>query len=228
MKKQKTKNAAVLFSGGKDSCLALFKAKNQGCSIKYLLSVIPRSHDSYMYHKPNIILLKKQAEMLGIPLIIKKSSAKKEEELKDLIKLINKVKKEVEYLIIGGIASNYQAERIKKIVEGTKLKVISPLWRYSPEELWRELLKNNFKVIIIKIACEGLPKEMLGKVIDEKMLLRLKSLSQKYKFSLDFEGGDAETAVLYCPLFKKKIKIRFKEKSEGKYRHFIVIEKVFS
>ena len=78
--------AAVLFSGGKDSCLALFKAREQGYEIKYLLSIIPSSYDSYMYHKPSLELLKRQAKELSIPLIIQKSSAGKEKELKDLEK----------------------------------------------------------------------------------------------------------------------------------------------
>jgi len=218
--------AAVLFSGGKDSCLALFKAREQGYEIKYLLSIIPSSYDSYMYHKPSLELLKRQAKELSIPLIIQKSSAGKEKELKDLEKILKKVKDKVEALVIGGIASNYQAERIKKLAEKHDLKVISPLWTYNPEKLWQELLKNKFKVVITKIACDGIPKEFLGKIIDEKILEQLKELSKRYKFDLSFEGGDAETAVLFCSLFKKEIKLESTIKSESKYRHFLIIKKV--
>ena len=217
---------AVLFSGGKDSCLALFKAKDQGHDIKYLLSIIPSSYDSYMYHKPSLKLLKRQAKELAIPLIMQKSSAGKEKELKDLEKLLKKVKDKVEALVIGGIASNYQGERIKKLAEKQGLKVISPLWTYNPEKLWQELLKNKFKVIITKIACDGIPKEMLGKVIGKEELQKLKTLSQKYKFDLSFEGGDAETAVLFCSLFKKEINLKTEIKTESKYRHFLIIKKV--
>ena len=46
-------------------------------------------------------------------------------------------------------------------------------------------------------------------------------LAEKYKFRLDFEGGEAETAVLFMPGFKEKIKIKFNIKSEGDYRHWI-------
>ncbi len=216
--------AAVLFSGGKDSCLALFIAKKQGYDIEYLLSIIPSSFDSYMYHKPDLELLKEQANQLGIRLIIQKSKKTKEKELEDLKLLIGKVKDKVDALVIGGIASNYQGERIKKIAEESGLKVIAPLWSFSSERLWRELLDNNFEVIITKIACEGIPKELLGKIIDEKTLEKLKELSKKYKFDICFEGGDAETAVLYCPLFKKEIKISGKIKSESEYRHFFLID----
>lgn len=221
-----SRKSAVLFSGGKDSCLALLKAKQQGYDIKYLLAVLPSSVDSYMYHKPCLKLLKKQAKMLGIPLVIQKSSLGKEKELNDLENLIKKAKNKIDCLIIGGIASNYQGNRIKKLAEKASLEVYAPLWNYTPEKLWQELLKNHFKVIITKIACDGIPKEMVGKIIDDKMLENLKNLSKKYKFSLDFEGGDAETAVLKCPLFKNEIKIKFHIKSETPYRHFLVIDSI--
>jgi len=212
---------AALFSGGKDSCLALFKAKEEGHEVKYLLNINPKNSDSFMFHKPNLKLLKKQAENLGIPLIIQNSKGRKDEELKDLSGLIKKVKDKVDGIVIGGIASNYQGKRIKEIAEKFNLKVYSPLWDYTGEKLWQELLKNKFKVVLIKISCEGLPKEFLGKIITEEIFQKIKKLAEKYKFRVDFEGGEAETAVLFMPYFKKEIKIKGRIRSEGQYRHFL-------
>jgi len=219
---------AVLFSGGKDSCLALHKAKLKGYDIKYLLCVLPEHSDSWMFHKPDLKLLRKQAKELDIPLITQKSKGKKDKELEDLKKLINKIKNKVDGIIVGGIASNYQAKRFKKITEDLGLKFIAPLWNYSAEQLWKELLNNGFKAIITKISCEGIPKEYLGKIIDNKKFEELKKLSEKYKFDLIGEGGDFETAVLYMPDFKnkKQIKIDFDVKTEGNYRHFIIIKEI--
>ena len=76
------------------------------------------------------------------------------------------------------------------------------------------------KVILTKISSEGLGKEWLGKVIGGKEVEQLMLLAKKYKFRLDFEGGEAETAVLFMPGFKKHIKIKGTIESEGKYRHF--------
>ena len=84
--KKTNKKAAVLFSGGKDSCLALHMALKQGYDVRYLLCVIPENFDSFMFHKPNLELLEKQAEMLGLSdnLIIVKSRGEEEKELGDL------------------------------------------------------------------------------------------------------------------------------------------------
>jgi len=214
----------VLFSGGKDSCLALHKAIECGKKIDCLLSLMPENIDSFMFHKPDLKLLKKQAEMLDLPLVIQKTKGRQDEELGDLRKLVEKSK--VDVLVVGGIASNYQGSRIKKLCGRLGVDVYAPLLDYTTEKLWKELLDSRFKVIITKISCEGIQKEFIGKVIDATEFEKLKKLSEKYKFRLDFEGGEAETAVLFMPDFSKDIKIRFAVKSEDKYRHFIEIKEV--
>jgi diphthine-ammonia ligase len=217
---------AVLFSGGKDSCLALHKAKKEGHDVKYLLSIIPKNFDSYMFHKPYLRLLERQAKMLNIDLVIMESEGIKDEEVEDLKELIECFKDKVEGIVVGGIASSYQGDRIKRICSELDLEFIATLWDYSPEKIWEELLNKKFKVILTKIACEGIPKEFLGKIIDKKLFIELKKLSEKYKFRLDFEGGEAESAVLYMPDFKKDIEVKYNARSEGEYRHYLDIREV--
>ncbi len=212
----------VLFSGGKDSCLALHKFGKE--KVNALLSIIPENKDSFMFHKPDKRLLEKQAEMLGIKLIIQKTKGEEGAELLDLKKLIKKSK--VDKLVIGGIKSSYQGNRIKKICNELNVEVIAPLWSYDANKLWKELLGNGFKVIITKIACEGIDKNWIGKIIDGEKFEELKKLAEKFKFGLDFEGGDAETAVLYMPEFKKEISLDYYVESEGEYRHFMILKKV--
>ena len=81
----------------------------------YLLNVNVKNPDSYMFHKPDLDLLWEQAEELGIESIVCESEGKKEKELEDLKDLIGRVKGEIDGLVVGGIASSYQGERIKKI-----------------------------------------------------------------------------------------------------------------
>jgi diphthine-ammonia ligase len=222
-------NYGVLFSGGKDSCLALHKAIKNGMKISVLLSIIPDSMDSMMFHTPDEKLLKKQADMLGIELMTRKTRARNEsEELDDMKALLAGAKKKYKFdtIVIGGIASSYQGTRINSLANELELGVFAPLWNYSAEQLWRELLDEKFEVVITKIACEGIPKEFIGKVIIKKKFDKLKKLSEKYKFRLDFEGGEAESAVLWMPEFSKEIKIEFDVYSEDKYRHFIKITRI--
>jgi len=215
------RSAAVLFSGGKDSCLALHKTKLKGYDIQYILAVIPENFDSFMFHKPYLSLLEEQAEQLGIDLIIQGSKGEEDKEVEDLKELIMKVKDDVEVIVVGGIASSYQGDRIKKICDEFGLEFYAPLWDYKDERVWNELFEAGFKVILTKVTCEGLEKEWLGRVINRKNFEDLKGLAEKYKFRIDFEGGEAESAVLFMPGFSQEIKIKFDIKSEGEYRHFI-------
>jgi len=223
------KKAAVLFSGGKDSCLALFKAAQEGYKIVCLLSVVPEIQDSMLFHTPNKELLEKQAEALSIPLITKGTKAREEtEELRDLRELIKNAREKYKFgtLVVGGIASNYQAGKFGEISKNFGLEIYAPLWNYSSEKLWGELFKNKFRVVIIKASCEGISKEILGKPITKKEIMKLEKISEKYKFNLNFEGGEAETAVLWMPGFGKEIKIEYDVYSEGKYRHFVKIKNI--
>lgn len=220
------KKVAVLFSGGKDSCLAVHKILgNKNYEIKYLLSIIPENEESFMFHRPNLNLLSKQAERLGLKLKTRLTKGKKEEELEDLKELVRSVKSQIQGVVVGGIASRYQEKRIRLICEQFGLELIAPLWDFTSESLWADLFKEGFKVIITKVSCDGLDKAVLGKVIDRDMLKVLEQKSRKYGFRLDFEGGEAETAVLFMPEFKKDIKIEFDIIELDKYVSLLNIKK---
>lgn len=217
---------AVLFSGGKDSCLALLEARKEGHEVLYLLNIYPENKDSWMFHKPDMRLLKKQAEMLEIPLIIQKSRGEENKELEDLEMLIKQMKGKVDGIVAGGIGSNYQGDRVGKICKRYGLELIIPLWDYTADRLWDTLLDLQFKFVITKISCEGIPKEFIGVLLNRKRFEELQKLSRRYKFRLDFEGGEAETSVLWMPGFKKEIKIEYKVESDGLYRHFLKLKKI--
>jgi len=215
------KKCGVLFSGGKDSCLALHKAIQEGYNVKYLLSVVPENFDSFIFHKPYMNLLSSQAEELDIDLIIMDSKGIEDKEVDDLKELIQSVKDKVDVIAVGGIASSYQGNRIKKICDEFGLEFYAPLWDYKDDMVWKELFDKGFKVILTKVTCDGLGKEWLGVEINAKRFEELQGLAEKFKFRIDFEGGEAESAVLWMPEFSNEIKIKFNIKSEGEYRHFI-------
>ena len=70
-----------------------------------------------------------------------------------------------------------------------------------------EMIDANFEIKIVAIAAEGLTKDFLGKTIDKPLLEKLKQLHKKIGLHIAAEGGEYETFVTNCPLFKKKIEI---------------------
>jgi len=208
----------VLFSGGKDSVYAAYLAKKQGHELTCLITVFSDNKASYMFHTPSISKTKKQAKAMEIPLLIKKTKGEKEYELKDLEKIIEKAikKYKIEGITTGAIHSVYQASRIQKICDKLKIKCINPLWQKGEYQYMKELIKNKFKIIIIGIAAYPLDKKWLGKKINKKTLNELIPLHEKYKIHLAGEGGEFETFVLDCPLFKKPLTLKsYKDHTTG-------------
>ena len=156
---------AVLFSGGKDSVFACYKAMEKH-DVVCLISIISSNQDSYMFHTPNINLAKYQAEAMEIPLITHKTKGEKEIELEDLKKAIEKAKTEfaIEGVVTGALKSEYQASRIQKICDELELECINPLWNMDQEEEMREVIKLGFKFIITKVAAYGLDKSWLNAI----------------------------------------------------------------
>jgi len=208
----------ILFSGGKDSCLALYLAKKQGYDIKCLMSVVSKNKESFMFHTPSIKKVEKQAEVLGIPLIVQDTSGRKEEELKDLEKVIKKAKKKfgIEGVVTGAVESVYQASRIQKICNKQNLECFNPLWLKDQFELLNELIKNKFEVIVTGVFAYPLDKKWLGRKINRGFIKEMNELNEKYKINPAGEGGEFESFVLDMPLFKRKLKIvSWKDYGEG-------------
>jgi len=201
----------ALFSGGKDSLFAIKKAIEQGHEIKYLATVQSKNPDSYMYHTPNIGLTLMQSRCLNIQLVSKQSLGEKEKEVRDLEILLNNL--DADGVVCGAIASRYQKERVEKVCENLRLKVLTPLWGLDQESLIREIVKSGFEVIITAVAAEGFDESWLGRKIDEKCIEDLINLNKKHGISVLGEGGEYESLVLDCPLFSRKIEITKSEKT---------------
>lgn len=201
---------ACLFSGGKDSTYSLYLAKQWGLSVDCLLTLIPHSVESYLFHSPNIWTTQLQSQALQIPIITKQiNSISIDDECDKLDELISQAYKDykIDGIVHGGISSNFQKNKFDKICERYNLKLISPLWQIDQYDYINKLLKNNFVIQIISVSSMGLDVNSLGIILNHSTVQDLFKLSRKYGFNISFEGGEAETIVLDCPIFRKRLKI---------------------
>ena len=199
---------AVLFSGGKDSYLALQYASVEN-EISCLLTLESEKEDSWMFHTPAIEWTKLQAEALGIHHLTSKTSGVKEKELEDLYLLINSAISEysIEGVVTGALASVYQATRIQRICNSLNLWCFNPLWQMPQKLLLGELLVNDIESVITGVAAEPLDEKWLGRHINLESIKELVALESKYAINPAGEGGELESFVLNAPLFKRPIKI---------------------
>ena len=198
-------DVAALVTGGKDSALALHRVLREGYNVKYLVAMIPQREDSWMFHYPNIRLTDLFAEAVGIPLVKAETSGIKEEELQDLKSLLMEL--DVEGVVSGAIASEYQKSRIDRVCEELGLESIAPLWGEDQVKIMEELINSGFEVIITGVYAYGLSRDWLGRRISRETLDDLIELGRRYGLSIAGEGGEYETLVLDAPYFRKKIRI---------------------
>ncbi len=212
---------ASLFSGGKDSMYAIYLAQKQGHEINCLLSVFPKSDESHLLHHPNILWTKLQSTSMNIPqLTIASDSDQTDNELSVMENLLQTAKDQfqIEGIVHGGIKSKFQKDKFQSICSKLNLIVIAPLWGSDPEQYMNDLIDSNFVFILTTVSSDGLDDSWLGKSISKSDIANLKSLSEKFGFNLNFEGGEAETFVTNCPLFSNSIKIKKSQKQWDGYR----------
>jgi len=216
----------VLFSGGKDSTYALWKAMG-GHEVACLITVVSKNAESYMFHTPNIHVAALQAEAIGLPLIKGLTEGVKEEELADLKKVIMlaREKFKIEGVVTGALASVYQAERIKRICDSLNLGCINPLWGMDQELLLREVVESGFKTIISGVFAYPLDESWLGREIDLAAVNDLAELKRRYQINPAGEGGEIETTVLDAPFFRKKVEVLDYEKKIRRNSGVFLIKK---
>lgn len=200
--------SVILYSGGKDSTMAVYESLKNGDEIYALLAMVSRNKESYMFHVPDIHMVDYCSAAMEIPSIDVLTDGIKEEELSDLERMLEKLKeKEVEAVYSGALESEYQKSRIDAICEKLGLLSIAPLWHKNPMEYMKEIVDLGFEVIITSVSAYGLDEKWLGKTITPKSLDQLFELSKKYGIHPAFEGGEAETLVLDAPFYDRKIVI---------------------
>lgn len=206
------KKLGALISGGKDSWSSILTMARLNYPIACLICISPLREDSWMFQLPDVELIKQQAKASGIPLILRESSGKKEEELKDLELAIAEAQLNfgIEGVISGALSSEYQRTRIESICLSLGLSSHAPLWGINHENYLRSAAKN-LEFVIVSTAADGLDDEWVGRKITPEVAEDLITLSKKHHFSPAGEGGEFETFVENAPLFKGRINYKSAE-----------------
>lgn len=192
------------WSGGKDSCLACYKAMQQGYDIKLLLNFISRESKRGCFHGLEGRLLKFQADLIGIPLVqneVSPDMQKYEEEFKAAVTELRG--KDIGSMVFGDIYLLEHESWIERVCKDLNINALEPLWNNSPESIIDEFLGAGFKAIIISCKADIMGKEFLGRYIDKSLIEELK----KKDICPCGEKGEYHTLVVDGPIFKRPIKI---------------------
>ncbi len=216
----------ILFSGGKDSCYATFKAMEES-EVCCLITLVSKNSESYMFHTPTMELTALQAQAMDLPQIRQETPGQKEAELAELKTALGRAKEEygIEGVVTGAIESVYQGTRVQKVCHELGLWCFNPLWKKDQALLLEELVAEGFKVVITGIFAYPLEEDWLGRTLDRKMISQLVELAERYEINPSGEGGELETTVLDAPFFREKIEILEAESSAKNHAGTMKIKK---
>lgn len=217
-----------LLSGGKDSLYNLFLATKEGHETVAIANLKPPAQresdelDSYMYQTVGHQAIDLIAEALELPLFrsditgtsvdknLDYRQASENDEVEQLFQLLKDIREkhriEFDAVSVGAIASSYQKSRVEHICQRLNLQMLAYLWNQDQDELLQNMIDNQFDAILIKVACMGLDKQHIGTSI-KQMQTFLRKLHDQYQTNVCGEGGEYETLVLDCPLYKKRLVI---------------------
>jgi diphthine-ammonia ligase len=193
------------WSGGKDSCLAFYRAIQQGGLPQYLFTMMENSERSKSHYLP-VELLKEQAKALGVPLLSR--SAKWQEYEAVFLGVLQELRSQgVAAGVFGDIDLGGHKEWVERVCAETGLQAYEPLWQTARKDLLREFIEKGFQAVVVAVKEGALAKEFLGKTLDWKLIGAL----EKSCIDPSGEEGEYHTVVIDGPVFSFPVKIKLQD-----------------
>lgn len=196
------------WSGGKDSCLALYKAIQAGGDPTYLLTMMTEEGKRSRAHGLSQEVLGKQAESLGIPLMTAATSWKNYEQvLRSSLDTLRD--KGVEAGVFGDIDLVEHREWIEGVCEKEQIAPYFPLWNRGRVEVVQEFVRLGFQAVIVAVQEGVLSESFLGEPLTAELI------DHMIEQGIDpaGEAGEYHTVVAAGPIFKKPISFSMKDRS---------------
>lgn len=200
--------AFCCWSGGKESAMSFYKAKNAGMHISHLVNMVSADGQHSRTHGIGSDFLRLQSKEIGVDIIQRRTSWQSYED--EFKKLISDLKDEgITTGIFGDIDLQEHRDWVERVCREVGVKPILPLWKYEREELLHEFIGAGFKTIIVTTRSDFLGKEWLGREINEEFIGDLKAIKD---VDICGEKGEYHTFVCDGPIFQNSVKIKFGKK----------------
>jgi uncharacterized protein (TIGR00290 family) len=205
-------NAAVLWTGGKDSVLALHEARRNNCRVRCLLTFAPATPQ---FRAHPVAFMKMQAEALELPHFLwtvpEPVAEAYEAGLRWLKETMN-----IDAVITGDIAEvDGRPNWIRERSRPAGLNVMTPLWSRDRLALLEQMLTAGFTTVFSCVKTRWLTADWIGRELDHQAVNDLRKLHERNGLDLCGEQGEYHTLVTDAPGFKQRLHIEAFRVSEG-------------
>jgi uncharacterized protein (TIGR00290 family) len=164
--------ALFSWSGGKDSCLALWRAQQSGMTVTRLITAMDETGSSSRSHGVSPELLKAQAKSLDIDLRFYDTSWKTYEE--KFISILREAYDDgIRSAVFGDIDLIPHREWEEKVCVQAGLQAYLPLWNEPRRKLVDEFLSQGFKAVVVCVDGRYLTEDFCGREFDAQFLADL-------------------------------------------------------
>jgi len=200
---QKAKGRVLAsWSGGKDCCLAVYRAVKQGYEVTALVNLVAESTGRCCFHGVDGGLLRLQAESIGLPLV-QKSVPDDMKEYERKFKAAISAYQEVSGMVFGDIYLDEHKDWVERVCRGVGIEAIEPIWNEDTTELMTEFVDLGFDARVVSCKADVMGREFIGRRVDKAMVGELKARG----LCPCGENGEFHTLVVNGPLFKKRLEI---------------------
>lgn len=199
------KKAFCSWSGGKDSCLALDRALQNGYDVKFLLTMFDETENRSRSHAVPRELIQAQADALDLELVTAKASWQNYERV--FIETLKDFQaQQITHGIFGDIDLQDHRDWEEKVCATANIKAVLPLWNENRRKMVDEFLAENFKAVVVCVNEKFLDASFCGRVFDEKFVADLPDTVDACS-----ENGEFHTFVFDGKLFKNPVPYRIEK-----------------
>lgn len=195
-------NVVLSFSGGKDSCFALYKLQKQNIHVSHLVTTVWQESSETVAHQLSTRKLIEQAEQLNIPITFIKTTFEtyRDDFLRTLKQL--KEKHQIDGIAFGDMYIKGHQEWGEQLATDAKLKALYPLWTEQNNMLnmLAQFVHLKFSAKVIKVDEELLPTSWIGRSIDSTFIKDIQAYDNVCPMG---ESGEYHTHVYDGPIFTK-------------------------
>ena len=191
---------ALMWSGGKDSALALDRAIRSGIVVDRLLSFYDSATRRVRFHSTRVEMLEAQAAAIGIDLhAIPTSWPEMEANLQHELSSLRD--EGFSGVVLGDIHLADVRAWYEERVKAAGLNHVEPIWGESPQLLLKEFVSSGGRAVITCVELAKLDESWLGRVIDDRFA------SEIARTGVDAcgENGEYHSFAFAGPVFRQPL-----------------------
>lgn len=197
--------ALCSWSGGKDCALAVYRARQNGFDVRFLLSMMDESGEKSRSHAIPLALLERQAAEMGCELITRSASWQTYE--REFTAALHSLRRRgAVHCIFGDIDLQAHRDWEEIICERASIEPFWPLWSQNRSELAAEVLNLGFQAKVVCINQRHLDKSFCGRDYNAAFIRDLPP-----EVDPCGEAGDFHTFVTNGPNFANPISVEVEE-----------------